>query len=72
MMCNWSDEAYKRTKKATGKAGSETIAEIEIDSFEGFSYELFPDGNYGGRLDIVGHGETIWMLSQQWGVEVVD
>lgn len=53
---DWSDDAYKRTKKATGKASSEIIVEIEIESFTGFSYD-------GGRLDISGYGETIWVVS---------
>lgn len=61
---DWSDDAYKRTKKATGKASSETIAEVEIECFQGFSYD-------GGRLDIVGHLETIWVTGSQWSVCVV-
>lgn len=60
---DWSDDAYKRMKKATGEASSEVLAEIEIESFTGFSYD-------GGRLDITGYGETIWVWSSQFSVEV--
>lgn len=61
---DWSDDAYKRTKKETGKASSEVVAEVYIESFQGFCYD-------GGRLDIMGHGETIWVMSHQFSVSVV-
>lgn len=56
---DWGDDAYKRTKKATGVASSEVIAEVTIDKFVGFTFD-------GGRLDIIGHPETIWVHSHQW------
>lgn len=60
---DWGDDAYKRTKKATGEASSEVIAEVEIERFSGFSFD-------GGRLDIQGHPETIWIMSHQWSLNV--
>lgn len=60
---DWSDDAYKRTKKATGKAESEVIAEVEVERFAGFSFD-------GGRLEISGHPETIWITSHQWSLYV--
>lgn len=60
---DWGDDAYKRTKKATGEATSEVVAEIEIAEFTGFSFD-------GGRLDITGHPETIWIESHQWAVRI--
>ena len=60
---DWGDDAYKRTKKKTGTASSEVIAEIEIDKFTGICFD-------GGRLDIANH-PTIWVESHQWSIEVV-
>lgn len=60
---DWSDDAYARTKKATGIASSEIVAEFEIESFQGFSYD-------GGRLDITGHNETIWVMGNSWSLYV--
>lgn len=60
---DWSDEAYARTKKATGTASSEVIAEVEVERFGGISFD-------GGRLDIAGHPETIWVMSHQWSINI--
>ncbi len=55
---DWSDDAYKEY------GGEHVIAEITIEKFTGYSYD-------GGRLDIDGHKETIW-VSNQYSVYVED
>lgn len=60
---DWGDDAYKRTKKATGKASSEVIAEVEVKEFTGFCFD-------GGRLEISGYPETIWVHSHQWSLNI--
>ncbi len=61
---DWSDDAYKTSKKKNGVASSIVVERFEIPKFDGFSFD-------GGRLDIVGHPDTIW-VSNQWSVNVVE
>lgn len=61
---DWGDDAYRETKKKTGTASSLVVARVEIPEFKGFSYD-------GGRLGIVGHPDTIWVLSNQWSMNIV-
>jgi len=60
---DWGDNAFKRTKKATGTASSEVIAEVEVARFTGLSFD-------GGRLDIAGYPDTIWISSNQWSINI--
>ena len=53
---DWGDEAYSTHGK------SRVVAEVEIvGPFTGFSYD-------GGRLDIDGHPETIYLWTSQFSV----
>lgn len=53
---DWGDEAYKKNK------GPRTIASVTLpEGFKGFSYD-------GGRLDFVGHSETIFVSSHQFSI----
>ena len=61
---DWSDDAYNESKRRTGIASSLVIARVEIPEFKGFSFD-------GGRLEIDGVPETIW-VTNQWSVHVVD
>lgn len=61
---DWSDDAYRETKKKTGVASSRVIAKVEIPEFKGFCFD-------GGRLDIVGVPDTIW-VTNQCSVNVVE
>lgn len=60
---DWGDDAYKRTKEATGEATSEVLATVQIPEFKGLSFD-------GGRLEIVGHPDTIWVSSHQWSIDI--
>lgn len=61
---DWSDDAYRRVKKSTGTISSEVVAEVEVSQFSGFCFD-------GGRLDIAGHPETIWITSHQWSLNII-
>jgi hypothetical protein len=54
---DWGDEAFKEHGEPVA------IAEIEVEQFTGFHFD-------GGRLDIIGHSETIWIQSHQWSLYV--
>jgi hypothetical protein len=55
---DWGDDAYR-------KHGCEhVVATVELpQGFAGFCYD-------GGRLDLNGHPETIWVLSHQFSIRV--
>ena len=63
IVVDWSDEGYKRQKRA-GKTGPYIIAEIVLPEFKGFCFD-------GGRLELIGIDETIWIMSHQWKIDVV-
>jgi hypothetical protein len=56
---DWSDVAYE-------KCGEKHVEEVIIDSEKPpawFSYD-------GGRVDIQGHPDTIWVMGHQFSIEI--
>jgi hypothetical protein len=55
---DWSDDAYKN------HGGEYVVATVKLpQGLTGFSYD-------GGRLDLNGHPETIWVTSHQFSVRL--
>ncbi len=61
---DWSDDAYRETKKKTGTASSRIIARLDVSDFKGFSFD-------GGRFEIPGTDGIVW-VPNQFSVNIVD